>query len=380
MSEIVCDFCGETLKSKGALNIHRAKTKACIEFQIKKLGKPLSEINKEKRAAEEARKAKKKAEKEERDKKKAERDKKKDEAEKAKKDADRKAEEAKKESSEDDDSEDEIDENAEIPLSSSEEDESSSSESEEEEQYKVKEQATVKEEFDNIENYQRTNPSRLNNLFKKKSTTVKTEIIREDQPPEVHKRKIEEYLHPEKQVIAESSVRSTSGACSFNGTASKMLTLPSGTAPLERLGPVIAERSASSIPVTPAIDIKALSEDINKKVNSSIVSLETKINSLIDVMGKVTVSIASLEKRMKSIEASVDIEKDIERIMDDKLDDMFSITRKMLAEVESKSELLDIFRENMEDIVDKHYDLYKKFKYVKEDIEDMVYDKSSRRR
>ena len=83
---------------------------------------------------------------------------------------------------------------------------------------------------------------------------------------------------------------------------------------------------------------------------------------------------------MKSIEASVDIEKDIERIMDDKLDDMFSITRKMLAEVESKSELLDIFRENMEDIVDKHYDLYKKFKYVKEDIEDMVYDKSSRRR
>jgi hypothetical protein len=91
-------------------------------------------------------------------------------------------------------------------------------------------------------------------------------------------------------------------------------------------------------------------------------------------MAKVTVSISSLEKRMKSIESSGDIE----RIMDDKLDDMFSITRKMLAEVESKSELLDIFRENMEDIVDKHYDLYKKFKYVKEDIEDMVY--ASRRR
>jgi hypothetical protein len=365
MSEIECEFCGEKLQTKSSLNLHRAKTKACIEFQIKKLGKPLSEINKEKKAAEEARIAKKKAEKTERDKKKAEKDKKKAEKEakiEAEKEKSRKAaekayreaeEEISKKANEkeivtesDDDSE--IDENAEIPLSSSSEDESSSSESEEEEQYKVKEQATVKEEFDNIENYQRTNPSRLNNLFKKKSTTVKTEIIREDQPPEVHKRKIEECLQPVKQEPTD---------CASN------------EAPLDKLGPV-----------TPTIDIKALSEDINKKVNSSIVSLETKINSLIDIMGKVTVSISSLEKRMKSIEASVDIERDIERIMDDKLDDMFSITRKMLAEVESKSELLDIFRENMEDIVDKHYDLYKKFKYVKEDIEDMVYDKSSRRR
>jgi len=379
MSEIECEFCGEKLQTKSSLNLHKAKTKACIEFQIKKLGKPLSEINKEKKAIEEAKIAKKKAEKAEKDKKKAEKDKKKAEKDKkkAEKEKSRKAaEKAYREAEEeiakkkdekeivtetDDDSE--IDENAEIPLSSS-EDESSSSESEEEEHYKVKEQSTVKEEFDNIENYQRTNPTRLNNLFKKKSTTVKTEIIREDQPPEVHKRKIEEYLQP---------VNPVSGACSSNG------------APLERLGPVIAESSArstscSSSPVTPTIDIKALSEDINKniekKINSSIFSLETKINSLIDVMGKVTVSISSLEKRMKSIEASVDI--DIERIMDDKLDDMFSITRKMLAEVESKSELLDIFRENMEDIVDKHYDLYKKFKYVKEDIEDMVY--ASRRR
>ena len=347
MSEIECEFCGEKFQAKGSLNLHRAKTKACIDIQIKKLGKPLSEINKEKKAIEEAKIAKKKSEKAEKDKKKAEKESKieaeKEKARKAAEKAYREAEEeiAKKKyekenlMEEDDDSE--IDENAEIPLSSS-EDESSSSESEEEEHYKVEDQSTVKEVFDNIENYQRTNPARLNNLFKKKTTTVKTEIIREDQPPEVHKRKIEEYLPSQPEVKQEP----VSGA------------------------------------VNTTIDVKALSEDINKniekKISSSIVSLETKINSLIDVMGKVTVSISSLEKRMKSIESS----RDIERIMDDKLDDMFSITRKMLAEVESKSELLDIFRENMEDIVDKHYDLYKKFKYVKEDIEDMVY--ASRRR
>ena len=112
---------------------------------------------------------------------------------------------------------------------------------------------------------------------------------------------------------------------------------------------------------------------LETKVMSSVNKLETKINSMLDLIGKLD---ASNEKRMKSIE-KVGI-KDIERVIDDKLDDMFSITRKMLAEVESKSELLDIFRENMEDIIDKHYDLYKKFKYVKEDIEDMVYDKGSK--
>jgi hypothetical protein len=118
---------------------------------------------------------------------------------------------------------------------------------------------------------------------------------------------------------------------------------------------------------------------LETKVMSSVSKLETKMNSMLDIIGKLEVS---NEKRMKSIE-KVGIN-DIERVIDDKLDDMFHITRKMLAEVESKSELLDIFRENMEDIIDKHYDLYKKFKYVKEDIEDMVYDKgvqsSGRRR
>jgi hypothetical protein len=242
MSEIECEFCGEKFQAKGSLNLHRAKTKACIDIQIKKLGKPLSEINKEKKAIEEAKIAKKKSEKAEKDKKKAEKDKKKaekeskieSEKEKARKAAEKAYREAEEEiakkkyekenlTEEDDDSE--IDENAEIPLSSS-EDESSSSESEEEEHYKVEDQSTVKEVFDNIENYQRTNPARLNNLFKKKTTTVKTEIIREDQPPEVHKRKIEEYLPSQPEVKQEP----VSGA------------------------------------VNTTIDVKALSEDINKNI------------------------------------------------------------------------------------------------------------------
>ncbi len=375
MTEFKCEFCEEKLQSQSALNVHRSKTKSCIELQIKKLGKPLSEINKEKKAAEEARKAKKKAEKAKKEAEKAEKEKAKKAAQKLKNEAEKEkarkeAEKAFREAEEEiarkasqkeiiteDTSDDEIDENAEIPLSSSddeshlysEDESSSSSESEEEETYKIEEPSTVKEVFNNIENHQRTNPARLNNLFKKKSTTVKTEIIKDDQPPEVHKRKIEEYLSPNPEKIVSS----------------------------EQAPPV------SPPVVQPVIDIKGLSEDINKniekKITSSITSLENKVNSLLDVIGKVNNSISALEKRMKSIEPSKDIEKDIERIMDDKLHEMFYITKKMLAEVESKNDLLDIFRENMEDIVENHYDLYKKFKYIKDDMEDMVYDKGSQR-
>ena len=309
MTDFKCEFCNRIFKSRQYLNKHKEKTKTCIDIQIKKLGKPFSEIEKEKIHAEDANE---------------------NEAENEKKIVD--------EENTSGESEEEIDENAEIPLSSSSEDESSSSERDDE-PYKVEDLSTVKEVFDNIEKYQKTNPARLNNLFKKKSTTVKTEIINDDQPPEVHKRIIEEYL-PSKSPTVDIK---------FSGDNQDLK---------KEISKVIEDKFSH----------------LETKVMSSVSKLETKMNSMLDIIGKLE---ASNEKRIKSIE-KVGI-KDIERIMDDKLDDMFSITRKMLAEVESKSELLDIFRENMEDIVDKHYDLYKKFKYVKEDIEDMVYDKGVQR-
>lgn len=311
MTDFKCEFCNGTFKSRQYLNKHKEKTKACIDIQIKKLGKPFSEIEKEKIDAEDANEKKK--------------------AENEKKIADE----------ENTSDESEEDENAEIPLSSSSEDESSSSERDDE-PYKVEYLSTVKEVFDNIEKYQKTNPARLNNLFKKKSTTVKTEIINDDQPPEVHKRKIEEYL-PSKSPTVDVKI--------------------------------LGDNQDLKKEISKVIEDKF--SHLETKVMSSVSKLETKMNSMLDIIiGKLE---ASNEKRMKSIEREKVGIKDIERVIDDKLDDMFSVTRKMLAEVESKSELLDIFRENMEDIVDKHYDLYKKFKYVKEDIEDMVYDKGAQR-
>lgn len=357
MTDFDCEFCGGEFKAQHLLNIHKTKTKGCIELQIKKLGKPLSEINKEKKAAEEAKKASKKTEKakkaseEEKARKAAEKVKIESEKEKARKEAEkayreaeeeiaRKAAEIITENTSHDESDEEIDENAEIPFSSSEDESSSSDEDDNNEPYKVEELSTVQEVFDNIEKYQKTNPARLNNLFKKKSTTVKTEIINDDQPPEVHKRKIEEYLPSKSHTV---DVKFSEGNQDLKKEISK----------------VIEDKFSH----------------LETKVMSSVNKLETKMNSMLDIIAKLE---ASNEKRMKSIEREKIGITDIERVIDDKLDDMFSITRKMLAEVESKNELLDIFRENMEDIIDKHYDLYKRFKYVKEDIEDMVYDKGSK--
>lgn len=327
MSKFVCDFCGGEYKSKVNLNIHKEKTKSCIALQIKKLGKPFSEFNKEKKALEETKNIKKQE--------------KKTPEEEVKNQCPVivNCEPVDNTLSLEDEFEEEIDENAEIPLTSSSDDESSSSD---EEPYKLTELSTVKEVFDNIENYQRTNPSRLNNLFKKKSSTVKTEIITDDQPLEVHKRKIEEYL-PSKDMEKNPNKEISS---TNDGKLQK--------------------------------EISKLIEDkithFETKFMKTVNNLDVKMNSILEIIGKLE---DINEKKMKSIENKLERGniKDIERVIDEKLDDMFSITRKMLVEVESKSELLDIFRENMEDIVDKHYDLYKKFKYVKEDIEDMVYNK-----
>jgi len=340
-----CEFCGAELKTQNVLNIHKAKTKACIELQIKKLGKPISEINKEKKAQEDAEKKSKKEAK-----------KSKEEAKKikeTKKESKKEKEEAKEEpqkivqttfletddeeSHTEHESEEEIDENAELPFSSSSEDETS------DEVYKVEEPQFVKEVFNNIEEYQRTNPSRLNNLFKRTSTRVKTEIINDDQPPEVHKKKIEEYL-PSKEVEKSSIVDD------------------------KILG---KHKNEIQKEITKLIEDKFISFE-----NKMMKTFETKMNYIIENIGKLE---GGNDKKLKSIEnklerGTISI-KDVERVIDTKLDDMFTITTKMLAEVESKSELLDIFRENMEDIIEKHYGLYKKFKYIKEDMEDMVYDK-----
>jgi hypothetical protein len=180
------------------------------------------------------------------------------------------------------------------------------------------------------------NPSKFNNIFKKKQSTIKTEIIRNDQPSEVHMRK--EFL-PKKQ--------------------------PDITIP------IISTENNS--------ELTYKFNSMENVVLSALNKMEAKNNSMMEMMSKMTEVITMLEGEKRENEKIIkSLENKLER--DDKIDNMFSSTRKILAEVESNRDLLDIFRENMEDIIDKHYDLYKKFKYVKEDMEDMVYDKGSQTR
>ena len=54
MSVFNCEFCGVTYKQQKRLITHQSTSTTCIKLQVKKLGKPLTEINKEKKAKVEA--------------------------------------------------------------------------------------------------------------------------------------------------------------------------------------------------------------------------------------------------------------------------------------------------------------------------------------
>jgi uncharacterized coiled-coil protein SlyX len=311
MTELKCEFCDLILKNKTTLSIHQRNAKRCIELQIKKNGVPVY-TNKQTKVGRPPKNTK---------------------SENAEQPVETKPEV-------EDSSEEEIDEDAEIPLSS--EEESSSSEEE--------------------EKYERVSQSKFNNLFKKKYTTIKTEIIKNDKPAEVHTKKIEDnntLQTVEKKIVEDFSNNLKSDLKESIDIQMQHTNFQQSLSQLEMRTSFIEKKMDSMM---------SQSSDLKNSMNK----LSSQISSILERLddGKNEKRIRSLENKFERGNITVN---DIERVIDDKLDDMFHLTKKMLAEVESKNELLDIFRDNMDDIVDKHYDLYKKFKFIKEDMEDMVY-------
>jgi len=315
MSELKCEFCDLILKNKTTLGIHQKNAKRCIELQVKKNGVPVySNTNKQTKAG---RPPKNKS----------------SVIETTERPVEDKLEE-----------EEEIEEDAEIPFSSSSEEESSSSSEED-------------------EKYERVSQSKFNNVFKKKYTTIKTEVIKNDKPAEVHTKKIED--NNTLQTVDNKIVEDFSN------------NLKSDLKESVDMQHTNFQQSLSQLEIRTSFIEKKMDSMISNTsdLKNSINKLSSQLSSILERLednGKNEKRIRSLENKMERGNITVN---DIERVIDDKLDDMFHLTKKMLAEVESKNELLDIFRDNMDDIVDKHYDLYKKFKYIKEDMEDMVYPK-----
>ncbi len=65
----------------------------------------------------------------------------------------------------------------------------------------------------------------------------------------------------------------------------------------------------------------------------------------------------------------------IEKILVKKDDEVMEFITKIRLDMESKNETLEILREEFDNMADNYYDIYKKFKYIKEDMEEMVEEK-----
>ncbi len=222
----------------------------------------------------------------------------------------------------DDDDDDDISENDEIPLDSSSEDEDVEvkglTSSSEDEQNSDKEDA--------INFFKNMGATKFDNMktFKKKYTTVSQEVINDG----VKTEEIKPDTKPVEKPKEEKSIRIDSLETKLNDVMKILV-----------------------------------------KVSDSISSLDNKINRLSADNEK---KYKDIEKRIKDIDMNTIITK-IEDVFGSTIENNVEISKKLLAEIDSKNETLEILKEDIDETCDKYYEVYKKFKVIKEDMEDMVH-------
>jgi hypothetical protein len=127
-------------------------------------------------------------------------------------------------------------------------------------------------------------------------------------------------------------------------------------------------------------------QPVNNEINDRISKLDSKVGEMMTTIVKVGDSVKKLNdlvtqfitKNDKNIVN--DITNKIEEIFGTTIENNVETSKKILAEIDSKNETLEIFKEDIEETCDKYYEIYKKFKSIKEDMEDMVGARSSRRK
>jgi hypothetical protein len=131
---------------------------------------------------------------------------------------------------------------------------------------------------------------------------------------------------------------------------------------------------------------KSLIHEPNNEVNTK--EIESKLSLILNTLNskdnKVLDEIKKLREELKQREEEAQKRDENIRKMISKLEkvigennpsSIIEIIKRIQAEVESKDELLQIFKEDLEETCDKYYELYKKLKDVKYDMEEMVYGK-----
>ena len=118
-------------------------------------------------------------------------------------------------------------------------------------------------------------------------------------------------------------------------------------------------------------------QDTKEIVSTILNALNSKDNKVIEEIKKLRDELKirddEAQKRDETLRKTINkLEKTLNNCNPSSI---IEIIKKIQAEVETKDDLLQIFKEDLEETLDKYYELYKKLKDIKYDMEDMVYGK-----
>jgi hypothetical protein len=381
MSEpIICEFCGSKSKNKNLLLIHHKGAAKCIKMQIEKLGKPLYEDSKKK--VEDSKKTVKK----------------------------QPVKEEEEDSSEEDSSEE--DQNQEIPFSSSDEeseldiqiseDESPKEDSDKEDEpikskfssgklFKNRNRtpSPKKEEFKEPPRVPLNNPlplnqrsapvNKLQELVNQRMAIANKNPRQEPPKQEVVKENVQE---PIKEPEPKKSLKHPELMTSLVHEPKQEITKPQLNPPSINNKEIEAKLSLilntlSSKDNKTVEEIKRLKEELNMRDEEYKQRDDLKNKGIIEEIKKLREELKARDEEAKNRNETIikSIGK-LEKVIDEcNPSAMVEIIKKIQAEVESKEELLQIFKEDLDETCEKYYELYKKLKDVKYDMEEMVYKK-----
>jgi chromosome segregation ATPase len=108
-------------------------------------------------------------------------------------------------------------------------------------------------------------------------------------------------------------------------------------------------------------------------VSSILSALNSKDNKVLEEIKKLRDELKDRDEALRKTITKLE-----KTLTDCNPSSIIEIIKRIQAEVETKDDLLQIFKEDLEETLDKYYELYKKLKDVKYDMEDMVYGKDKK--
>jgi len=116
-------------------------------------------------------------------------------------------------------------------------------------------------------------------------------------------------------------------------------------------------------------------KEIESKLSLILNILNSKDNKVLDEIKKLREELKQRDDEAQKRDETLrkNITKLEKVITENNPSSIIETIKRIQAEVETKDDLLQIFKEDLEETLEKYYELYKKLKDIKYDMEDMVY-------